>query len=306
MTQSFQPHQLDFDWRFDADSQRQIAWAASCAESIVLLGCPSLMSILSSQIKMGTLVERNPNHVSVAPFSRHCCDLRMRNDAPRFSSMFDLAIVDAPWYPDDLLAWIDVALSAIEVGKDVLFVLWPKNIRPSAQLEHEKIQIVLENIGELRQVGVVTYDTPIFEQISLKAANQTPLRRAGLLMRLTKRRSITLARDLNCGPGIWKRFSVGKGQVAIKIEPAADNESRAIEFEEMPHVLHSTSRRDCALSNVNIWTSENVVGRLKNPTSVAFGLAHRLTSHMHFVEEMFTESWLNTEDVKVKTWQHLE
>ena len=39
--------------------------------------------------------------------------------------MFELAIIDSPWYLDDLLAWMNVALSSLEVGRSVLFVLWP-------------------------------------------------------------------------------------------------------------------------------------------------------------------------------------
>ena len=306
MPQSFQPHQLDYDWRFDSDSQSRIADLAVGSQRVVLLGCPSLSNALADQVEMGVLLERNPNHYSTNQFTVHHCDLRDRTTLPQIPYKFDLGIVDAPWYIDDLLAWLNVALSAIDVGKTVLFVLWPESTRPAARTEHQIIWSALKSVGEFEQIGTISYDTPLFEKRTLQEAGVPTFLRLGLLVKLTKRKSITLAAKLNCGPGLWKRFGIGETQVAIKITAKADLDSDAFAFSGPPFVLRTTSRRDPSLAKINIWTSENVVGQLKNPTRYASGLSEGLPTYVQFLNRLFKLDVNPLKEAQVMAWEHLE
>jgi hypothetical protein len=302
----FQPHQLDYDWRFDSKSQYRIAAFAKTYKDVALLGCPSLMEPLASQISTGSLFERNPNQVAVSPFSLCRCDLRIADQIARAAKMYDLAILDSPWYSDDLFVWINTALSIVNLGGAVLFVLWPEDIRPLAPIEHENIRALLRNVGELQQIGTVTYETPLFERLSLREAGARPFQRMGLLFKLTKEKSESLAHHVQIGSAIWKRFSIGVAQVAIKLDPQAKNDSGILGFYERPFALQSTSRRDPALANINIWTSENVVGRLKNPSDVAQGLEAGSPPYLKFVKGMFRKSASTFENAQVMTWEHRE
>jgi hypothetical protein len=307
VTSFFQPHQLDYDWRFDANSQRQFVDEAAGSRRVVLLGCPTLMYALDRQVVDGVLLERNPNHRATNSFIVHHCDLR-EIAVPKFPNKFDLAIVDAPWYLDDLFSWLNVALSAIDFEKPILFVLWPGHIRPTAQEEHQIIWAALENIGEIELLGSVSYDTPYFEKITLETAGQANAGRSGLLVKLTKRRDQRLVSKVALGQGVWKRFQIDKAQFAIKIEidPNATGEATSdpLALAREPFVLPSTSRREPSLRDINLWTSENVVAELENPAEFAFGLARGAYSHIRFLKGLCKGESNFSENAQVMVWVH--
>jgi hypothetical protein len=186
MCRSFQPHQLDYDWRFNAAAQARIANLVTGLRRVLLLGCPSLTSILSARVEKGVLLERNPNHQGTDVFAIHYCDLREQTTLPRLALKFDLAILDAPWYLDDLLAWLKVALSAVSIGTPVLFVLWPESTRPTAAAEHEQIWSFLRDVGEINILGAVYYETPLFEKITLAHSGLPEFVRSGTLVKSRK------------------------------------------------------------------------------------------------------------------------
>ena len=283
-----------------------MTFLARDSKTILLLGCPGLMEALAPQTESGLLLERNPNYSPVPPFSMYRCDLRSLVKVPEFFPMFELAIIDSPWYLDDLLAWMNVALSSLEVGRSVLFVLWPESTRPSARAEHEELVSALSGVGELMQIGKITYETPLFEKISRRAAGLAPFLRSGLLMKFTKSRFGTLRHRVRVGPGIWKRFSLSGAQLAIKVSPAENDVAEILGFEKGPTVLDSTSRRNSALSDINLWTSENVAGKLINPSFAAFGLESKLQSHLELARRLFRETLIGEQDVQALTWQHPE
>ena len=211
---------------------------ATSVERIVLLGCPSLVSVMEAQGKKGLLLERNPNHHSTQSFIVHRCDLRCRFLLPELPYKFELGILDSPWYLDDLFTWLNVALPILDIGRAVLFVLWPETIRPTAPAEHQTIFSALSSVGVLEQVGTVTYDTPFFEKLSLQQAGKPTFLRSGLLMKLTKLRSEKLIAGPTIGPEVWRRFGIGKAQVAIKLKASADTASRT--FFIFGSALHSS------------------------------------------------------------------
>ena len=306
MPQSFQPHQLDCDWRFDFDTQSRIAKEAAGADRVVLLGCPSLMNVLGGKVEIGVLLERNPNHDSINGFAVYHCDLRDRSTMPRMPYTFDLGIVDAPWYVDDLLTWLNLALSVVDFGKDVLFVVWPENIRPSAPEEHQRIWSALKTVGEIEHLGTVSYDAPLFERLTLQQAGRPRFLRTGLLVRLTKRHFQPLAPEMSRGPAIWKRFGIGETQVAIRVTAAADVNSDAFALSGEPFVLPTTSRREPSLKRINIWTSENVVGHLKNPNQLAIGLSEGHPSYLEFLNRVLKVNLTFAKEGQAVAWEHLE
>jgi len=83
------PHQLDYDWQFDAASQDFIFRNASELDEILLLGCPTLMVKFDLKQKEGLLVERNPLHLPTGKFQVEYRDLRFCDQADLAGSQFN-------------------------------------------------------------------------------------------------------------------------------------------------------------------------------------------------------------------------
>src|SRR5690606_21652817 len=106
----------------------------------------------------------------VAP-SSIVMDLRHETLHPLSDHKFSAVVIDAPWYPDDLFAWIRQALPHLESGALMLLVLWRDDIRPSARRERKEILSLLSALGRVELYSeFVRYETPLFEKEALTHA----------------------------------------------------------------------------------------------------------------------------------------
>lgn len=305
MNEPFEPHQLDFDWRFDQESRALVAKYVNNQDRVLLLGCPSLMETLSKNVGGGHLFERNPSHLAIGGFGVTHCDLRFPETIPLLGEAFDLAILDAPWYPDDLISWLGTALSLIRIGGSVFFVLWPESTRPGAKDEHQHIFSMLGLRGEVNFLGNVSYEIPLFEKESLLEAGAPKVPRTGLLFRLTKSDSATLPNvHFSRQPIYWKRFQIFDEQVAVKVTEKAKSTSDVFQFDTKPLMLRSTSRRDPLLNSINIWTSKNMVARLANSAAIAEGIASGRSAYIDFVVQALRMNKGLGNAIRGTPWQH--
>jgi hypothetical protein len=263
----FDPHQLDFDWRFSSTSIHAIGEHTLPCQNILLIGCPSLMEQAESRISFGMLIERNPYHHGRPKFKLLRTDVRYHQRRLRFSNLFDATVFDSPWYPDEFLRWASLALSYTKIGGSIFFVLWPVDVRPTGQQEHKRIFDQLERVGSIEHLGIVSYEIPPFEMASLR--ERTPdanFTREGLFYRLTKQSDSPLPPiSFRESQIIWKRYRFGPHQLALRINPNERHRKRRDLFEVEPFVLSNTSRRNSDLSNINAWVSNNVAARVRDP-----------------------------------------
>lgn len=139
LSETFEPHQLDCDWRFSPQSQTEIAERLAGAKSVALLGCPTVAAPLERSGQGGILIERNPNYEKIRGFEIVRADLRFYSINEQMVGAFDAVLADSPWYVDELLRWVDVGLSLAKLGGSVFFILWPESTRPTAREERESI-----------------------------------------------------------------------------------------------------------------------------------------------------------------------
>ena len=134
---NLEPHPLDYDWRFTSNCSERIADAlVEMNRPVVLLGTPSLVAPLQKRDVPATLLDRNPAHGTGA--SEQPCDFRLMESrfiAPRGA----VVLLDAPWYPEELGAWLSFAVSRIEGAELLVFSLWPEHTRPSAVAERDEL-----------------------------------------------------------------------------------------------------------------------------------------------------------------------
>lgn len=302
---SFQPHQLDYDWRFSNLSAARIAGEAKSAGQILLLGCPTLVAPLEQLDRRGALVERNPNYMPTTGFKLIRADLRFERPEDSHDPSYNLCIIDPPWYPQEFLSWMKTGLSMIQPGGAVLFTLWPLGIRPSSSSEHRAIFEALSAIGPIEELGNVDYQLPPFEEMTLHEAEQSPPKREGLLFRVRKQTEEPLLVPPFVGSrSTWLRFTISGEQVAVKIDEHSKSSSDGWLFHTEPLVLRTTSRRDPILSSINIWTSQNVVARLVNPLSAAQGIMERDRFHLGMLIDKMKMNF-DPENIRWgMLWQH--
>ena len=304
------PHQLDFDWRFTDSSIFAISERIGRCENLLLIGCPSLMETSYSKISAGLLFERNPNRAPVEKFRVIRDDIRFYEARSHYSGLFDTAVVDAPWYPNEFLCWIKLALAYTKRGGSILFVLWPETTRPTSKEEHHFIFSVLNKIGDIKALGTVSYDAPPFELASLRGAEHSPnYSREGLIFSLIKRTdSFTAVTSFKKSEAVWRRYELFSQQLAIKLNPSELGRPKSPDFVIEPFVLANTSRRNPELQKINIWTSDNIAGKLRNPYFVDRQIQKlRMGSCNEFGFQLLEELGLISERKQidwVRTWLH--
>jgi hypothetical protein len=299
-------HQLDYDWRFSEETAMRLANLANSAGDVLLMGCPSLVRLLVDRGRSGQLIERNPNYISEDKnFDVIHADLRFSAPSLVGVRRFSCAFMDSPWYPQELLHWSNFGLSQIEDGGTVFFTLWPTYVRPTALDEHDRILAAMSELGQLEQLGDISYQLPLFERSALQAAGKSNCKREGLLFRLTKEGQQLLDVPVfQRSASEWLRFTLSGEQLAILVgsEISPDEPDKLFEIE--PFTLVDTSRRNSNLPSINIWTSKNRVARLFEPSKlVARILAQDEASLIMLVEAMNMEF----DPSKVqwgKSWRH--
>lgn len=148
------------------------------------------------------------------------------------------------------------------------FSLWPSDIRPSALNEHSFIFSLLDELGTYEIIGAVSYQTPDFEVESLRLKpNIKNEHRQGILVHFRKNKVGVVPKVKFVKSDVrWHRFHVGSEQIALRIDPSAKYERKALDFELSPFVLSNTSRRNVQQRDINVWTHKNTVAKLINPS----------------------------------------
>ncbi|WBU31157.1 hypothetical protein OOZ54_06590 [Rhodopseudomonas palustris] len=269
------------------------------------------MSVASDRAASGLLVERNPNHPRCKNFRILRTDLRFYQVRRSQLGSFDAAVLDAPWYPNDLLAWVYFALSCTHVGGNVFFVLWPEETRPTGKQEQQEVLERLSDVGRIDNLGQVSYELPPFEVASLqRGGGGANFFREGVLYSLKKQSDVHLSPiSFKRSRSVWRRYTFGSYQLAIKIDPSDPRDYKTLTFDIAPHILENTSRRNSEIRHVNIWGSNNIVAKLNNPRFADL-LIRRLirgcknSSAMDLLELFGALNPGNEVDWR-NTWQHL-
>ena len=81
-------------------------------------------------------------------------------------------------------------------------------------------------------------------------------------------------------------------------------EGEELKFESAPIVLPNTSRRNPMLSDINIWTSENVVARIHNPKGFVEGLRAGRDDNLSFLSTWFSLQYDSIKEKRGVEWRH--
>ena len=313
------PHPLDNDWRFDADTVRRISHLIPIGR-VLMMGCPSLASFLGSTGREVSLVDIQPiDFIYSIKYIR--ADLRF--DYIKFDYIqFDTIILDGPWYVDYLKAWLIQARLCSKPGSLIMFSLWPSDTRETAQAE---INEIMSLANSFRPVSVTPnflgYVTPQFKSAAAAAVGLhlgDHWRRGDLA---TVRVDKPLGRIGDPKPAhlrgrkLWRRYTFDALQVALKITISPLDQPPVLTSIVKDNVLADVSRRLPLRSQIDLSTSNNVVLSIENSHAfaeafdgLATGIPARLSGKAAIALQLLYENRIveRTSIARVHSWQHFE
>jgi hypothetical protein len=278
------PHPLDYFWAYSPESIERLSAIllarTSPGDEIVYLGTPNAFNaaaavmadrshVLLDRREVGGDSQQDGNR----RFAR--VDL-LADDVPRLGA--DAAILDPPWYPDDMCGFLWAAAAAAEPGAQIWMSSPPVGTRPKAEREISEVIEWAARAGlELveRLDGVIRYLSPPFELSSHRAAHLggVPLDwRTGDLLQFRVLSPLACARPPTAAGDVsWRRFVIDEIPIWVKIRPDAsaaigNQLLRGIASED---VLQTVSRRDPTRKEVDLWTSLNRVWASSHPAALA-------------------------------------
>lgn len=277
-----EPHALDCDWRFSAETASSLIKLLRETGPILSVGAPTVARLLEANFVEVVLVDRQPlqgvrHHIAV--------------EATSFIAerQFRTAIVDPPWYPAELVEWSATAAINVGVGGRVFVSAWPQHTRPNAS---EQLTACLDRISGwaqiTRDIATLLYDLPHFERIATTTSPSNPLSfspRIGELIQLDIHSRPPLLQTPNRGAKEWDRFTLNNYQLAVRRHrnygtpgiTAIPNASGWI----WPFVSMRAPERD----SIDIWSSDGEVAALGSPDETINSLRRAFrSSNVHEFE----------------------
>lgn len=255
-----EPHPLDFDWRFDSKTVAELSNLILNGEPILAIGCPSITQHFHQTGREVALVDRQPFQCAETQIL-----LDMQVGGPPVPG-FRKAIVDPPWYPEQISAWIAWAANCVGVGGTVYASIWPQKTRPSGEKEYVAARRWMESWSTVVQLEYSpTYEKPHFESIAQETSKQGILAKSPRVGRLLEIKVQTVP-PLPVAPSSsenWLRFVLNDYQLALRIRDDTFT---------TPSILPITgadgwmwpfvSRRAPQRSQIDVWSSQNEVGEV--------------------------------------------
>jgi hypothetical protein len=269
------PHPLDFDWRFDEATVAAL-YELVRGRNVLALGTPSVARCIEAKGGHVLLVDRQP-------FQNVCTQLVAEVPTLDLSGgNFDVAIVDAPWYPRDLVDWVSAGARAVRSGGEVLASAWPPETRPGAA---DELSRAMAEFHDWARVAVLPnelhYEAPPFELVASSISGNAPLAsspRRGCLIRLEVRERPRRPKPA-AGPLLWRRFYIDGYQIGVRLGPSTAARSLVLPHADAkgwlwPYVSARAPGRD----RIGVWSSEGEVAQVGDPTQLISILQGALNS----------------------------
>jgi hypothetical protein len=271
---NYEPHPLDYDWQFDTETiARVVCRLRAESNPIVLMGVGSLELPLRSGGATVRLLDRNPamQNATIVDFGSNAAVIARPSAA---SIKRPIVLLDSPWYLRDLLTWINFAINTFKDLSVLYFSLWPELVRPSALHERQFILGRLERFGAVRiWKDYLSYDVPLFEKLVYRqrGINIDFCWRKGDLVEVCPTKPFEIfSISASTRSPTWTRFLLGKRQIAIRDVAQPETPNMQPVHGTVGWHLDSVSRRDPRRSQIDLWTSNNIVARLNgNATFVS-------------------------------------
>lgn len=277
------PHPLDFYWAHTDESIDaiigELAARAEPSATIAYLGTPNIFRVGAKRMgdRVHVLLDRSvPLTAALGNGAGQVLRLDLlRDQLPELNA--DAAILDPPWYPDQMRGFLWAAARMVRKGGQLWVSFPPTGTRYA--VEHETAQVLEAAAGyglELieRRPDAVRYLSSPFELASHRAARLGGIPRdwrVGELVHMRLARKPTSPRPSTpSDASIWLPFTIDEIPIYVR-ERHVDSDSiddGLLGSIIAGDVLHTVSSRDPNRAEVDIWTSLNRVWASTNPLAV--------------------------------------
>jgi hypothetical protein len=307
-----EPHPLDYDWRFSAETTDNICTLFPSRESILAVGAPSIARRIEGKGGLVTLVDRQP--------LQGVRDHRVIEVGADGISMgpYSAAIVDPPWYSLTLRSWTAWAATFVALDGTLLVSLWPDDARPGGAEEADQVMKWMLDWANVEIVPFVArYERPKFESAALSASMGGFLASSpgeGRLLRLRIKHHPDLPKGFRRKKR-WLRFVLDDYQLALRLD---DTGEVPIGIRRHPNAIDwiwpYVSKRAPERQMINLWSSHNEVAIVDGPDELADALRRAINAPTarSFDAELRNHAHLLAWDVprppyrRLLEWQHLQ
>ncbi len=261
------PHPLDFDWRFTSETVGEIRNVLDDVPTLAV-GAPSIARYLEQTKKSVLLVDRQPfqgvsNHIR----------MEVGGELPG-AEKYSQAIVDPPWYPEELINWVAWAANKLNTNSVIFVSIWPSDVRPLGHSETSKFVKWAQQWAEMELLPIVPlYEKPLFERRALEFSDGSDLctsPRRGRLLKLIVKHPPELPKiDASIPKASWVRFVANDYQLALNLS-CDSSKSQSILMHPKAVKWHwpYVSRRAPLRDLIGLWSSENEAAIVQNPRSL--------------------------------------
>lgn len=256
-----EPHPLDFDWRFDSNTVAELSNFVLHDAPILAVGCPSIAQHFQKAGREAFLVDRQPFQCAETQI---LLDLRVGGPpVPGFRT----AIVDPPWYPEEVSIWIAWAANCVGAGGTVFASIWPENTRPSGEAEYVEARRWMETWSTVVQLEYSpTYERPLFESIAQETPEPNRLAKSPRVGRLLeiKVQTVPLLPMAHSRNENWLRFVFNDYQLALRMRDNTFTSPSILPISSADGwIWPFVSRRAPQRSQIDVWSSQSEVGEVR-------------------------------------------
>lgn len=278
------PHPCDCDWRFQDSAAKYLAATITKASPrsapVLLIGAPRLFVELTAMSETShvylldsnrELIETVNNEPLPPHFHAIYHDLTNFGPSP-IPEAVGVVFCDPPWYPEYYDSFLAHASLFVELGGKVFVSLLPALTRPGAWQDRWQLLASANALGlhvESLTIGVVRYETPLFEHRSLaregitvgdcwRAADLLLLRKyaepnAEAIERIQRAVATSLEHTA------WLDILIKGRKLKLRLPLDAPDEPPVLIRIEQDDVLPTVSRRYPGRDLVDLWLWDNRV-----------------------------------------------
>lgn len=256
------PHPLDMEWRFTPSSAARLLQAlldeTRDGDAILLLGVPTAAAAAARSLSDRLFqVIGEDNVICRALEQATGRDARFVH-GDKAGPKAAAALIDPPWYLDAYVEMLTTCSQRCAEGAQVLLVLPPPGIRPSALDDRRQMvdAAIAAGFDVEDEPEPLHYRSPLFELAAWRAAGigvWLPDWRTGERVRLTKKRSPAKRVTMPCHPAAFELTLDG---VRMKLLLDRSGPSR-LEPVVAGGTLPSISARFPGRERASLWTTSN-------------------------------------------------
>lgn len=305
------PHPADYDWRFNSRTITKYLNELSLAphKKIALLGTKTIFTgLIDRHIdtiifnKSSSLLNDFRSNGYIAGLVE--CDLF--NMQPKYNNSFDLVIADPPWYLEFYKAFINRSSEFLRLGGVLHLSVLQKFTRPNAEKDIKEVIQYASKVGLKlieKKPRYFTYETPIFEQNTLKVNNLycQNWRKSDLYIfeKLAISETNIQVDDSN-NLESWVEFRWKNKKIKIRDHSRQDDALFNYEPADRNNLIFTNvSRRSPYRKRIDIWTSDNFAFKV-NKTKVLVSYFEYLSlgkSHNKAVSILKEQYFLSKQEI---------